>query len=154
MSRIASKLLAGAALGASLLAAGGASANPSGHTYLVKVVTSFGTKFNDCYIFDAYGHLTVYGLGVLSWTSQSLTGPGNGSWQAVTPLSLAISNGAAIEFNGIALDSSGGYLRAQGNEEQDNQGNRDTYLITGPAVSSCGSPAALAARDGSNYRRH
>ena len=117
-----------------------AAANPAHASYLVTVVTSFGTKFADCFSFDGAGNLTVGGYGTLTY-GQGAKGADKGSFSSVSPIAVAESVGFAITFAGYAFGpASSGYLKAIGNDEQG-----DTYSLRGATVSSCTASAATRA---------
>ena len=135
-----------AALGAAVMllgtaaSVGTASANPANASYLVTVVTSFGTKFADCFTFDGAGNLTVGGYGTLTY-GQGAKGAAKGVFSSVSPLAVAESVGFSITFAGYAFGpASSGYLKAIGNDEQG-----DTYSLRGPTSSSCAAASATRA---------
>ncbi len=138
MKTLLPALLAGAAL--FVAGAAHASQNPpnlkQAITFSVKVKTSFGTTFTDCFSFNGAGQLVIAGLSStpLTYETDGLGASGN-KFGAVTPLALAESLGEAFEFHGLGLGKGTqnvGYIHASGLDE-----NGDQYVVNGPAVASC-----------------
>lgn len=133
----------GLAAAAALLLANTAEANvKNAATLQVTVKTSFGTKFTDCWSFGGETQNSAGGYSGTLTTASGLTltyatenfGTSLTRFTAVSPLAVASQLGFGIEFNGTVLgNGSNGYASISGNDEAG-----DSYIISGPVVTSCG----------------
>jgi hypothetical protein len=139
------KCLAAALIAGAIASGGAAFANPTGVTYKVRVTTSFGTKFTDCFAFDGAGNLTVSGYGPLVYTLGGF-GKDVSRFMSVSTLAEATNAGFAIAFNGQAFGTPKvGWMNAIGMDEQG-----DSYEIHGGPDATCAPPSAA---QGSRYVR-
>jgi hypothetical protein len=116
---------------------------PDGSTYSVNVSSSFGTFFNDCFIFTNGPFLIVGGLPDPQVFNQKTNGESNRHWQ-----SLALPGIFGIAFSGtVTGNSEFGSIRVDGINE-----DGDTFIGKGE-ISNCAAPVAPAADGHNNWRQ-
>ncbi len=147
MKTLAACMIMGSVLTSGMAWADGADVgtldHPKNYTYLVTVHTSFGTKFQDCFVFSKTV-LTIGGLGTLSYTASPMMP--KKYYTAVTSLAEATKLGATFAFAGFKKGTAeSGELYAVGADEF-----HDSYRVTGTAVPACPTSDA-SSKPGANY---